>query len=240
MSEFKTVTLSSETVKRLIKDVRDIMKNPLTDHGIHYIHSETDVLHGQVMIVGPRDTPYDNGYYFFDIKYPPTYPHTPPLVTYCTNDGQTRFNPNLYKCGKVCISVLNTWKGEQWTACQSISSILLVLCTVLNSKPLLNEPGVTKDHRDYVAYDEIIRFRNYEIAIAGMLESEYIQTSFAAFTLIMKQDYAENYEHVMTEIDKLASRPVKVLKTGLYNMCAKVDYSTVRSNLERIYQSLEN
>lgn len=240
MSESKTVTLSSETVKRLAKDVRDIMRNPLTNHGIHYIHSETDMLHGQVMIVGPRDTPYDNGYYFFDIKYPPTYPHRPPLVTYCTNDGQTRFNPNLYKCGKVCISVLNTWKGEQWTACQSISSILLVLCTVLNSKPLLNEPGVTQHHRDYAAYDEIIRFRNYEIAIAGMLESEYIRTNFAAFILIMKKNYADNYGYVMGEIDKLATRPVKILKTGLYNMSAKVDYSTVRSNLERIYQSLEN
>lgn len=31
--------------------------------------------------------------------------------------GQVRFNPNLYNCGKVCLSLLGTWsgaKGETW------------------------------------------------------------------------------------------------------------------------------
>ena len=46
--------------------------------------------------------------------YPTEYPFKPPKVTYKTNDGFTRFNPNLYKNGKVCISLLNTWQGEQW------------------------------------------------------------------------------------------------------------------------------
>ena len=48
-------------------------------------------------------------------------------LNYLTNDGKTRFNPNLYRNGKVCISLLNTWKGEQWTSCQTIESILLSL-----------------------------------------------------------------------------------------------------------------
>ena len=31
--------------------------------------------------------------------------------------GSVRFNPNLYNCGKVCLSLLGTWsgaKGETW------------------------------------------------------------------------------------------------------------------------------
>lgn len=31
--------------------------------------------------------------------------------------GSVRFNPNLYNCGKVCLSLLGTWaggKGEGW------------------------------------------------------------------------------------------------------------------------------
>ena len=74
--------------------------------------------------------------FYLNLNFPTDYPHTPPTVTYYTNDGYTRFNPNLYKNGKVCISILNTWKGEQWTGCQTIRTILLSLCTLLNNNPL--------------------------------------------------------------------------------------------------------
>jgi len=33
--------------------------------------------------------------------------------------GSVRFNPNLYNCGKVCLSLLGTWggsRGEGWDA----------------------------------------------------------------------------------------------------------------------------
>ena len=46
---------------------------------------------------------------------------------------------NLYKNGKVCISLLNTWQGEQWSSCQNISTILLNLVALLNNTPLLND-----------------------------------------------------------------------------------------------------
>ena len=40
--------------------------------------------------------------------------------------------------------VLNTWKGEQWTGCNTIKSILLILCSLLNDDTaLLNEPGIS-------------------------------------------------------------------------------------------------
>lgn len=34
-----------------------------------------------------------------------------------TGGGKIRFNPNLYACGKVCLSLLGTWRGhasENW------------------------------------------------------------------------------------------------------------------------------
>lgn len=41
-----------------------------------------------------------------------------PQVHLCTTGGnRVRFNPNLYNCGKVCLSLLGTWsgdKGENW------------------------------------------------------------------------------------------------------------------------------
>ena len=104
--------ISKETIKRLIRDVKDIIKNPLTDNGIYYKHDDTDMLKGYAMIVGPEDTPYFGGFYFFKFKYPDNYPHSPPKVFFCTNGDGIRFNPNLYTNGKVCVSLLNTWSGD--------------------------------------------------------------------------------------------------------------------------------
>ena len=111
MSQF----ITKGTVNRLLKDVKQIILNPLTENGIYYIHDDEDMLKGYALIIGPSETPYFSGYYFFELNYPVDYPHSPPKVKYLTNGNNVRFNPNLYKCGKVCISLLNTWRGEQWT-----------------------------------------------------------------------------------------------------------------------------
>ena len=137
--------ISKETISRLLTDVKQIIKNPLSENGIYYVHDDTDLLKGYALIIGPSDTPYFGGNYFFQFKFPNDYPHSPPLVTFCTNGNNIRFNPNLYKCGKVCVSLLNTWTGEQWSSCQTITTVLLTLCTLLCKKPLLNEPGVTEN-----------------------------------------------------------------------------------------------
>lgn len=51
----------------------------------------------KALIVGPEDTPYENGMFEFDILLPLTYPQSPPQVKLVTTGlGRVRFNPNLY------------------------------------------------------------------------------------------------------------------------------------------------
>ena len=67
-------------------------------------------------IIGPEGTPYANGLFEFDIQFPLRYPQVPPKVLLkTTNSGTVRFNPNLYACGKVCLSLLGTWSGPGGT-----------------------------------------------------------------------------------------------------------------------------
>ena len=99
MNDENSVTIiKKETISRLIKDVKEIIKNPLESHGIYYKHDDEDLLKGKALIIGPQGTPYENGFYLFEIIYPSNYPYSPPKIIYKTNDGLTRFNPNLYKC----------------------------------------------------------------------------------------------------------------------------------------------
>jgi Ubiquitin-conjugating enzyme len=62
------------------------------------------------------------------------------------NSGGLRLNPNLYECGKVCLSLLNTWSVsgcERWNLANStmLQVLVSIQALVLNSKPYFNEPG---------------------------------------------------------------------------------------------------
>jgi ubiquitin-protein ligase len=72
---------------------------------------ESAMQYAQLLISGPEGTPYSGGLFLFDVFFPPTYPAGPPQVNLCTTGrGAVRFNPNLYNCGKVCLSILGQHK----------------------------------------------------------------------------------------------------------------------------------
>ncbi|KAK4255800.1 hypothetical protein QN277_008749 [Acacia crassicarpa] len=109
---------------------------------VRVYESRMDIL--RAVIIGAEGTPYHDGLYFFDVFFPTGYPNVPPEVHY--HSGGVRINPNLYNCGKVCLSLLNTWSGnknEKWLP--GVSTILQVLVSIqgliLNAKPYFNEPG---------------------------------------------------------------------------------------------------
>ena len=225
----KCSTISKEAIHRLIRDVKQLIKEPLHDNGIYYEHDQEDMLKGYAMIVGPSDTPYYGGYYFFEFTYPNNYPHSPPSVLYQTNGDQIRFNPNLYKNGKVCISLLNTWKGDQWTSCQSISTILLALCTLLCDKPLLNEPGIMEKHKDFNRYNSIIKFKNLEIACFHLLNKKegYYLEKFEKFYTTMINHFkmnCEQIEEVLSCMKENCETMSETVQTSLYSMRVNMNY----------------
>ena len=193
--------MNTININRLAKDIKNIIKDPIDN--IYYKHDEDNILRGYAMIIGPENTPYQHGYYFFEFNFPEEYPFLPPVIKYYTNDGHTRFNPNYYICGKVCLSILNTWKGEGWSSCQNIRSILLTLQCTLNSTPLCNEPGINESHRDYNNYNNMIKYKNNEVAIVGMLNKKYLDKKFYIFFDIMIDQYLRNREKIEKNIDDL-------------------------------------
>ena len=228
-----------ETMSRLIKDVKKIIKQPLTDNGIYYIHDDTDMMRGYALIIGPSDTPYFGGNYFFEFNYPADYPSSPPHVKYWTNGNNIRFNPNLYKCGKVCVSMLNTWRGDQWTSCQTISTILLTLCTLLCKTPLLNEPGVPSTHKDMANYTTIIEYSNLSIAVCDIVlkrKDVYIPF-FENFRPFIKENFLKNYdkmEEFIKDQMKTNFKEPKIIHTDMYKMSVNIDYNSL---LPKLHQS---
>ena len=237
--------VSKDTVKRLLKDVKQIIQNPLNEHGIYYIHDDTDMLKGYALIIGQPDTPYFGGNYFFEFVYPNNYPHSPPIVKYCTNSNGIRFNPNLYACGKVCISILNTWRGEQWTSCQTITTILLSLCTVLCKDPLFNEPGVVsgKHDIDINSYNEIIEYSNISIAICDVVDKNknvYMQF-FKKFEEIVKENFLKNVDEIIKFVENKGltfNLTTQSYRTIFYNMRVSIDYNNILNKITSIKKKL--
>ncbi|KAF3328782.1 putative ubiquitin-conjugating enzyme E2 38 [Carex littledalei] len=133
---------SKECVKRVQEDWKILEKDLPDTIMVRACEDRIDLL--RAAIVGPAGTPYHNGLFFFDIQFPSDYPHSPPKAHY--HSGGLRLNPNLYQCGKVCLSLLGTWSGtgcEKWNS--KTSTMLQVLVSiqalVLNEKPYFNEPG---------------------------------------------------------------------------------------------------
>jgi ubiquitin-protein ligase len=231
--------INTETVKRLLKDVRQLIRHPLTDNGIYYSHDDSDMTKGYAMIVGPSDTPYFGGYYFFKFDYPIDYPFTPPKVTYMTNDGSTRFNPNLYKCGKVCVSILNTWSGDKWSSCQTINSVLLTLCSLLNDAPLENEPGHGKSSRDFIPYQKSIEFKNIDFAICELFLKQRIPEPFQMFYPFIKEHFINNYDKLLTFIQSKTGEK-STQQVSIYSMTTIIDYSSLENKLIKTKQFIDS
>ncbi|KAI6886565.1 hypothetical protein KC334_g15627, partial [Hortaea werneckii] len=97
-----------------------------------------------VLIVGPRGSPYENGLWEFDLLCGLDFPNKPPTLHFKTTDGGTvGCNPNLYPCGKVCLSLLGTWSGEPWKAGQStiLQILVSIQAMIFCDEPWCNEPG---------------------------------------------------------------------------------------------------
>jgi len=173
-------TPSKEWSKRIASEYKEIAQNlPLTRDSSIFVHIlETNMATAQFMITGPVGTPYAYGCYVYDIYFPPNYPAVPPKVQLMTTGkGSVRFNPNLYNCGKVCLSLLGTWSGSATEMWQPSKSTFLQVVVSIQSlvmgepQPFYNEPGYAnaKGTKQYAsesdAYTKNIQVQNLRWAV---------------------------------------------------------------------------
>ena len=233
-----TKVVPDYAVKRLISDIREIKKNNLSKEGIYYEHDDSNIMRGYALIIGPKDTPYEYGNFLFIFDFPEDYPHTPPSVKFCTNDGIVRFHPNLYRNGKVCLSILNTWKGEQWTGCQTIRTVLLTIASILENNALLNEPGINENHKDVINYDLIIRYKTIETAIFKLINKNiYTIENFEVFDNIMENNFKENFENIINSLKKVNCDDH--ITTNVYGLSIKINKNKLMNNLLNLLKKIE-
>jgi len=160
---------TTECRKRIRKDLKSIAKDPLPLIFPMMDEDNCTIIHA--LIVGPFETPYEGGFFWFVLNCPDDYPNQPPQVKLMTTGGgSVRFNPNLYANGKVCLSILGTWQGPGWTPAHSIASVLMSIQSLMNEKPYHNEPGfeIARNPKDVENYNECIEYERLRVAVCDM------------------------------------------------------------------------
>ncbi|KAG6363336.1 hypothetical protein INS49_008433 [Diaporthe citri] len=180
-------------------ELSDIQRN--SDLSLAVACRDVDVRNVKALIIGPHETPYEFGFFEFTFKFNKDYPRKSPSVNaVTTNGGRCRFNPNIYAQGRVCLSILGTWRGErgeEWSSAQGLESILLSIQSLMSSNPYENEPGFedaneAQDKKNQKDYVQKIRHESLRISVIQRLE-EYLgigaDGNVAASSNTDKEDY---------------------------------------------------
>ncbi len=136
--------MSNSALKRINKELMDLGKDPPAGCSAGPV-SDEDMFNWQACIVGPDDSPYQNGVFFLNITFPEKYPFQPPKVYFTTKI----YHPNIDAQGSICLDILK----DQWSPALTIIKCLLSISSLLTDPnpddPLVNDiANVYKDDRD--------------------------------------------------------------------------------------------
>jgi len=118
--------------KRIQKELQELIKDTPANCSAGP-ESDSDIFRWRATIIGPTETPYENGIFNLVISFPPDYPFKPPHITFETKV----YHPNINANGSICLDILKT----QWSPALSITKVLLSVCSLL-SDPNPDDPLV--------------------------------------------------------------------------------------------------
>ena len=185
------------------------------------------------LISGPKDTPYENGLFEFHAYFPQDYPNkVPQVLIHTTGNDKVRFNPNLYGNGKVCLSLLGTWQGQEGEKWNSKTSTFLqvmvsIQSLILIENPYFNEPGWEREMNTSIgkqksdAYNEALHPHTIRLAMLDMIKNppngfeDVVTTHFKMkkdeiinSTLVWEQNASKHKKLIETNREEL----IKVLE----------------------------
>jgi ubiquitin-conjugating enzyme E2 D/E len=136
---------------RLMNDIKDInLTIKLNDQVIKKAEINESNIYGPhlITIIGPKDTPFENGMFELNITLPINYPFEPPNIQFKTNI----YHPNISTDGYICIDILK----DQWSSALKLSKVLLCI-SALMANPNPNDPLVPNIAHQYKTNIELYK-----------------------------------------------------------------------------------
>jgi len=102
------------------------------------------VMYRNAVIIGPTDTPFEDGTFRLVMGFEEAYPNKPPTVKFVSQ----MFHPNVYASGELCLDILQ----NRWSPTYDVAAILTSVQSLLNdpntgSPANLEASNLYKDNR---------------------------------------------------------------------------------------------
>ena len=234
---------NSKAKTRILYDIKDIAHNyeNLKNEGLYFEFCKEDTINTKylMLIVGPDDSPYVGGYYYFDCMFPDKYPFYPMKIYSKTQGGGIRKHPNLYVNGKCCFSFLGTWSGPPWTACQNPKTAGIAMRSVLTNNPIINEPGwENKENEDTKLYENLVRYFNIRYAVIEILEKTPKELECLKDELY--KTFLLNYDKFLIEIKKIIHLDQTTVNSPIYSFSVSIDCGFLQDKLIYLHDKISN
>jgi ubiquitin-protein ligase len=226
-------------LRRVAKDIQLLNNNNeyLQKKGIYYHFIDND-LTKMYALISPRhkeDTtsglvsPYTGGFFLFEVKFPEDYPLSPPKVEFNPKTSSCRFHPNYYSTGKVCLSIVNTWGGNDWSPAMSLMALLVTIEERFFERALGCEPGHENTTlQRFKQYNDFVEYHKYQTAIISNVHKQY--PIFEPFYDTINHQLQQDKEWHLTRLEQLVTlHQGNILQSPAYG-CEPVmaDYNKIK------------
>ncbi len=219
--------MSSASNKRLQADILELKKPLYSESGIFYEQTEADIRHGYGCVFGPQGSPYEDCPMLYEFQVGDSFPFDPPKVQFRTHDRATRFHPNMYKEGKVCLSILHTWEGPKWSSIMRLSTVLVTLQSLMDTNPILHEPGYTnlapEAQNAYTKFVEHSCIRYILERAETLVQKREQPEAFKPFQDVFLERLPGILERLEKRLEKLQQEAPSVLSVA-YSMSCTTQY----------------
>ena len=148
-------------LKRLHAEYKQIIREPNYFYSVE--PNSKNFYIWNVILIGPPDSPFEGGIFNCQFTFPNDYPNKAPEFKFITDLP----HPNIYKDGKVCISILHEGQdvygyediSERWNPSHSVNSVLLSILLILTNPNFESPANIDMSilwQKDYNKYKHII------------------------------------------------------------------------------------
>nr|XP_015194702.1 PREDICTED: uncharacterized protein LOC107075993 [Lepisosteus oculatus] len=200
--DFKTGKVM-EKDRRIIEELRSLHCSP---HPYYKVFpSETDMTFWQILLLGPPDTPYENGVFLLYCKFEDEYPQKPPLVRFIT----PIYHCNVNSVGRICHQIFD----RNYSAHITMKEVLEAVYGLL----IAPEP---EDPLDSILAEEYLSSKGKYLEQARKTTADYASTSLEDMEKkLVDMDLADDNapSHLVCKLTKkMFDDPVKTPYGNIY------------------------
>ncbi|KAL7916064.1 ubiquitin-conjugating enzyme E2 [Trichoderma velutinum] len=128
--------MSTAARRRLMRDFKrmqtdppaGVSASPIPDNVMTWFVCPSHLHHEgharNAVIIGPADTPFEDGTFRLVMQFEEQYPNKPPQVKFISQ----MFHPNVYATGELCLDILQ----NRWSPTYDVAAVLTSIQSLLN------------------------------------------------------------------------------------------------------------